>query len=103
MGIYRKEEMKQTIIAFLSSRANLTVFQCILYGVIGYVMGEHLTWTELAIMYVIMFGIQFITRTKAVADGMAFRQMMIDLDVDANEIVRKMKVETDRINKKDLN
>ena len=103
MGVYRKEEMKQTIINFLSSRANLTIFQCILYGVIGYIMGEHLTWTELAIMYVIMFGIQFITRTKAVADGMMFREMMIDLNTDANEIVRKMKEETDRLNKEDLN
>ena len=103
MGVYRKEEMKQTIIAFLSSRANLTVFQCILYGVIGYIMGEHLTWIELGLMFIIMLCIQFITRTKAVADGMMFRQMMIDLDIDANEIARKMKEEAERMNKKDLN
>ena len=90
MGIYRKEEMKQTIVNFLSSRANLTVFQCILYGVIGYIMGEHLTWIELGLMFIIMLCIQFITRTKAVADGMMFRQIMIDNQIDANDIVKRM-------------
>ena len=103
MGVYRKEEMKQAIINFLSSRFNLTIFQCLLYFVIGWVMGEYLTWIELGVMFVVMFGIQFITRTKAVADGMVFREMMIDLDVDANEIVKRIKEETDKINKKDLN
>ena len=66
-------------------------------------MGEYLTWPKLVLMFMVMLGIQFITRTKAVADGMMFREMMIDLDVDANEIVRKMKEETDRMNKEDLN
>ena len=95
--------MKQAIINFLSNRFNLTIFQCLLYFIIGYVMGEYLTWPKLGLMFVVMLGIQFITRTKAVADGMMFREMMIDLDVDANEIVKRMKEETDRINKKDLN
>ena len=103
MGVYRKEEMKQAIINFLSNRFNLTIFQCLLYFIIGYVMGEYLTWPKLGLMFVVMLCIQFITRTKAVADGMMFRELMIDLDVDANEIIRKMKEETDRMNKKDLN
>ena len=106
MGVYRKEEMIKTIIAFLSSRINLTIFQCILYGVIGYIMGEHLTWTELAIMFVIMFGIQFITRTKAVADGMMFRQIMLENDMETNDFLKHMKKEMDKLNnidKKDLN
>jgi hypothetical protein len=106
MGVYRKEEMIKTIIAFLNSRINLTIFQCILYGVIGYIMGEHLTWTELAIMFVIMFGIQFITRTKAVADGMMFRQIMLENDMETNDFLKHMKKEMDKLNnidKKDLN
>ena len=103
MGVYRKEEMKQAIINFLSNRFNLTIFQCLLYFIIGYVMGEYLTWPKLGLMFVVMLCIQFITRTKAVADGMVFREMMIDLDVDANEIVKRIKEETDKINKKDLN
>ena len=90
MGVYRKEEMIKIITNFLSSRANLTIFQCILYGVIGYVMGEHLTWTELIIMYVIMLCIQFITRTKAVADGMMFRQIMLENDMETSEFLKLM-------------
>ena len=95
--------MKETIIAFLSSRLNLTIFQCLLYFVVGYIMGPYLSWSQLGIMYIVLFGIQFITRTKAVADGMMFRQMMLDSQVDANEIVRRMKQEADRLNKNDLN
>ena len=64
-------------------------------------MGEHLTWIEMGVMFVVMFGIQFITRTKAVADGMMFREIMMDNQVDANDIVKKMKQEMDRLNKRD--
>ena len=97
--------MIKTIITFLSSRANLTIFQCLLYFIVGYIMGQYLTWPKLGLMFVVMFGIQFITRTKAVADGMMFRQMMIDNQVDANEIIKKMKQDMDRLNGKhnDLN
>ena len=99
MGVYRKEEMKQIIMNFLSSRNNLTIFQCLLYFIVGYIMGEHLTWIKLGLMFAIMFLIQFITRTKAVADGMMFRQMMMDLNCNANEIAKRMKNEIDKINK----
>ena len=95
--------MKNSIIAFLSSRANLTIFQCILYGVVGYVMGQHLDWTRLVLMLVVMFGIQFITRTKAVADGMMFRQIMIDNKIDANEIVKRIKDDADKMKRDEWN
>ena len=95
--------MIKSIIAFLSSRYNLTIFQCLLYFIVGYVMGEYLTWPKLILMFAVMLGIQFITRTKAVADGMMFRQMMMDHQVDANEIVKMIKKEADRMNKNDLN
>ena len=104
MGVYRKEEMKQVIINFLSNRMNLTIFQCLLYFVIGWVMGEYLTWPKLGLMFIVMFVIQFITRTKAVADGMMFRQIMLDSKVEANEIIKMMKKEQDKItDKRDLN
>ena len=95
--------MKEQLIAFLSSRANLTIFQCILYFIVGHIMGQYLSWGELGIMFIVMFLIQFITRTKAVADGMVFRQMMIDSKIGANEIVRQMKKEMDKMKNKDLN
>ena len=99
MEVYRKKEMKQIIMNFLNSRNNLTIFQCLLYFIVGYVMGEHLTWIKLGLMFAIMFLIQFITRTKAVADGMMFRQMMMDLNCNVNEIAKRMKNEIDKINK----
>ena len=95
--------MIKAIINFMSSRGNLTIFQCILYGVVGYVMGMYLTWPKSILMLVVMYLIQFITRTKAVADGMMFRQIMMDNQVDANEIVKMIKKEADRMNKRDLN
>ena len=88
---------------FMSSRLNLTILQCICYFVIGYIMGVHLNWIEFGVMFVVIFIIQLITRAKAVADGMMYRQIMLDNKVDANEIVRMMKKEQDKINKKDLN
>ena len=101
MGIHW-QKAKMMITNFLSSKANLTIFQCLLYFVIGYVMGQHLTWIELGVMFVVMFGIQFITRVKAVADGMMMRQMMMDLDCDTNKFLQHMKKEIDKIDKEDL-
>ena len=95
--------MKEAITNFLSNKTNLTIFQCLLYFVVGYIMGQHLTWIELCVMFIIMFGIQFITRIKGVADGIMMRQIMMDLKCDSNEFLQHMKDETDRIDKEDLN
>ena len=99
----KSRKLIQMITNFLSNRTNLTIFQCMLYFMIGYVMGEYLNWIKLIMMFIILFGIQFITRTKAVADGMVFRQMIMDHKVDANEIVRRIKEEADRMDKEDMN
>ena len=95
--------MIKTITNFLSSKTNLTIFQCLLYFIIGYMMGEYLTWPKLGLMFIVMFGIQFITRIKGVADGMMMRQMMMDLKCDSNEFLQHMKDEVDKIDKEDLN
>ena len=89
--------MKEQLIAFLSSRANLTIFQCILYFMVGYIMGEYLSWGQMGVMFVLLFGIQFITRIKGVTDGMMFRQIMMDSKVEANEVVRMIKRQQDLI------
>ena len=96
-------KLKVMIINFLSSRINLTVFQCLLYLMIGYIMSEYLNWMKLLIMFALLLGIQFVTRIKAVSDGMMFKQIMEDHDMDANEIVRRMKEEAEKIDKEDLN
>ena len=89
--------MINAIINFMSNRWNLTIFQCLLYFIVGYIMGEYLTWPELGLMFAIMLGIQFITRTKAVADGMLYKQIMTDIDCDANELAERMKREVDKV------
>ena len=95
--------MKQMIINFISNRNNLTIFQCVLYFIIGWVMGEYLTWIELCVMFVVMLGIQFITRTKAVADGMVMGHLMKKHSIKTNEFLQRMKDEVNKIYKEDLN
>ena len=102
MGIF--EKTRQTIIVnFLSSRTNLTLVQCMIYLIIGYVMGQYLDWTKMVIMFILLFGIQWITRIKAVADGMVFHQLIEHHGMDANEIVQRIKEEADKMNKDEWN
>ena len=82
---------KRMILDFLNSRFNLNALQCILYFVVGYIMAEYLNLVQFIITFVAIFSIQFITRIKAVADGMMFRQLMTDYEMDANDIVQKIK------------
>ena len=42
-------------ISFLSSRVNITLVQCILYLIVGYVMGQHLNWIQFIIVFLITF------------------------------------------------
>ena len=95
--------MKQAIINFMSSRGNLTIFQCILYGIMGYVMGQYLTWLQLSAMLVIMYLMHLITRTKAVADGMVIGHLMKEHDIQTNKFIQHMKKEMDKIDKENLN
>ena len=86
---------------FISNRTNLTIVQCILYLIIGYIMGNHLDLMQMSIMFILLFGIQFVTRTKGVADGMVFRQLMIDHSMKANEIVEKIKEQAEKAKRTD--
>ena len=54
-------------------------------------MGQHLNWIQFIIIFIMLLGIQFITRIKAVSDGMVFRQLMEHHNMDANDIVQKIK------------
>jgi len=61
---------------FLSNKNNLTLLQCLLYGVLGYLLKGNYNWGQFIIVFIILFGIQFITHIKAVATGMMLRHMM---------------------------
>ena len=102
MGIFG--QIRQTIIInFLSNRTNLTLVQYVLYLIIGYIMSQYLDWTKMIIMFILLFGIQWMTRIKAVADGMVFKELIEHHDMNANEIVQRIKDEAEKINKEDLN
>ena len=63
---------------FMNSRLNLTILQCILYFIVGWVMGSYLSFGQMCVMFIVLFGIQLITHVKAISDGIMFNQMMND-------------------------
>ena len=73
--------MKQIISSvtnFLSSKLNLTILQCILYFVLGYMLREHYSWGQFGIIFIVLLGIQFITHIKGVSHGMMLHQILQD-------------------------
>ena len=92
---------KRMILDFLNSRFNLNALQCILYFVVGYIMAEYLNLVQFIITFVAIFSIQFITRIKAVADGMMFRQLIQDYGMEVNEIVKRIREQADIDRKND--
>jgi uncharacterized membrane protein len=63
-------------------------------------MGEYLSWGELVLIFIVLFGIQLITRIKGVTDGMLFKQIMMDSNIEANEIIKMIKKQQDKIKNK---
>ena len=88
--------MIKEIQKFLGSRFNLNLMQCILYFIIGYVMSIYLDWPKVMLMLGTIIGLQFITRIKAVADGMMFRQIMLDNEWEVGKVIQKIKNEADK-------
>ena len=66
-------------------------------------MGQHLDWIKLVIMFAVLLGIQFITRAKAVADGMMFGHLMEHNNMKTNEFLMRMKKEMKKIDKDEMN
>ena len=76
MGGFGEEEKMTT--NFLTNRTNLTILQCILYLIVGYIMNSHLTFKQMCVMYIILLLIQGITRVKALTDGMIAMKVIED-------------------------
>ena len=62
-------------------------------------MGQHLNWIQFIVVFIMLLSIQFITRLKAVADGMVFRELMVDHNMKANDIVEKIKEQAEEAKK----
>ena len=84
--------MITTLKNFVSNRTHLSIIQFLMYSMIAYIMLQYgMNILEMVIVFCLLVAIQFLTRIKAVADGMMFRQLMDDFDMDANDIVQKIK------------
>ena len=68
----------KSITNFLSSKLNLTILQCVLYFILGYMFSDKYEWSQIAIIFVVLLGIQFITHIKGVSQGMMMFQIMQD-------------------------
>ena len=95
---------------FLSNKWNLIILQCLLYTIVGYIMGSHLTMSELIIVFVMILLINFITHIRGVSQGMLYNQLMNDNSEDFVKFIKKydeknkkkFKEKTKKINKKKL-
>ena len=65
-----------TITNFLSSKLNLTILQCVLYFILGYMFSDKYEWSQIAIIFVVLLGIQFIKHIKGVSQGMMMFKLM---------------------------
>ena len=86
MGVFKK-----TIIGFLSSRVNLNLMQLLLYTLIGIILYDYISLKQFSVVYLMIFGIHFTTQIKATADGMVYRQIMLDHKLKANDIIEKIR------------
>ena len=69
----------------------LTILQCILYFVLGYMLKDNYDWLHMSIIFAILLGIQFITHIKGVSQGMMIHQLMIEEDDAMMKFIKKMK------------
>ena len=82
---------------FMNNRTNLTIIQCIGYFLLGYALSPVLTLKQQFIVFGIIVLIHIITHIKAVADGMLYRQIMLDNDWKVNGLIDKIKKESKKI------
>ena len=80
---------------FLSNKNNLTILQCLLYGVLGYLLKDNYTWTQFIIVFVIILGIQIITHIRAISIGMMMNQLMHEEDRQLMKFLKNLKRKDD--------
>ena len=79
---------------FLSNKTNLTILQCILYFILGYIIRDHFTGTQFFIMFITILIINFIVHIKAVSTGMMMREMMEEERHHMIEFIKELEEET---------
>ena len=89
-----------TLTDFLSNKTNLTILQCVLYFILGYIIHDHFTGTQFFIMFITILVINFIVHIKAVSTGMMMREMMEEDRYHVIEFIKKMERESKEENDK---
>ena len=96
------KQLIDTLTNFLSNKINLTILQCLLYLVLGYMLNLHYSWTQLSVIAVIILLINFITHIKGVSQGMFISEVMHEENHQLVKFLKKMEREHNKSNK-DLN
>ena len=79
---------------FLSNKTNLTILQCILYFVLGYIIYPFFQGLQFFIVFWIILSINFIIHIKAVGTGMMMREMMEEERHHMIEFIKELEEET---------
>ena len=89
--------MKDT---FLSNRTNLTIIQCMLYFIIGYVMSSYLSLGQFIVLFIVMALLHIVTHIKAVADGMLYNELIHNHDIGLDKLLNKWRKQAEKNAKK---
>ena len=89
--------MKDT---FLSNRTNLTIIQCMLYFIIGYVMSNYLSLGQFIVLFIVMALLHIVTHIKAVADGMLYNELIHNHDIGLDKLLNKWRKQAEKNAKK---
>lgn len=89
-----------TLTNFLSNKINLTILQCILYFILGYMIHDHFTGTQFFIMFITICIINLIVHIKAIGTGMMMREMMEEDHHHMIEFIKELEEESKEKNDK---
>ena len=84
---------------FLSNKINLTILQCSLYLVLGYMLNLHYNWTQLSVVAIVIVLINFITHIKGISHGMFISEIMYEENHQLMKFLKKVERKHNKSNK----
>ena len=82
-----------TLSNFLSSKINLTILQCILYFILGYILSLQFSGTQFFVTFGLILIINLIIHIKSVSKGMMMYQIMQEDRHELIEFIKKIEKE----------
>ena len=93
------KQLIDTLTNFLSNKINLTILQCSLYFVLGYMLNLHYSWTQLTVIAVVILLINFITHIKGISHGMFISEIMHEENHQLMKFLKKVERKHNKSNK----